>query len=90
METAANVRGLDNDTELVATTNACRDVDDWVAAIIANPGAGALTSYTVEDAQSLLTMTCVRSIESAVCIDASAEGILDFELDDPRLKELQG
>ncbi|TFD17865.1 hypothetical protein [Cryobacterium sp. TMT4-10] len=88
MRAAADVSSSDNSVELLTTLAACASADDWILTLKANPGAGALLSYTTADAESLLDLSCVRAIATAVCIDAAGEGILTYELDDPRLKEL--
>lgn len=74
METAAAVEALDNDAELLATLTACETVDEWVAALQANPGAGSFESYTVAEAEELLSMTCARAPEAVVCVDGAASG----------------
>lgn len=88
MKAAADVTGLDNSAELLTTLADCASADDWILTLKANPGAGALTSYATADAETLLDLSCVRAIDTPVCIDAAEEGILTYELDDPRLKEL--
>jgi hypothetical protein len=87
---AAESAGFKNDPEMIATLSACDDVSGWVGAIKAHPGAGSLISYTTEDAHYLVGIVCVRDPHTPVCEDASALGLLDFELDDPRLAELNG
>jgi hypothetical protein len=67
MQAAAAVTQLNNDTELLATVEACQDPDDWVSGIQHNPGAGSLTSYTRDDAISLLQSICLQSPDSRVC-----------------------
>ncbi|MDQ0895790.1 hypothetical protein [Agromyces ramosus] len=88
MESAAAVVDLDNDDALMATTETCENADEWIVALQHNPGAGSLVSYTVEDAEAFLDLVCIYSIESPVCLDAAAQGILTYELDDPRVLEL--
>jgi hypothetical protein len=88
MKVAADVASLDNDSELLATFDACESADDWIKSLQSNPGAGALVSYTTEDAEALLDISCVRAISTHVCIDAAAAGILTYDVDDPRLDEL--
>ncbi|MRX42342.1 hypothetical protein [Agromyces kandeliae] len=88
MEGAAAVVDLNNDEALMATTEACTNADEWIVALQHNPGAGSLTSYTREDAEYLLDLVCIYSLESPVCLDASAQGILTYELDDPQVLEL--
>jgi hypothetical protein len=76
MEVAAGVVDLNNDVELLATAEACRDTNDWVAGIQANPGAGSLTSYTRLDAIALLRLVCAEAPGSRVCVDAATKGEL--------------
>ncbi|WP_217181605.1 hypothetical protein [Streptomyces sp. AC495_CC817] len=76
MHTAAGVQELDNDTELLATLSSCSTTDEWVQALKANPGAGALTSYSTADAEEFLSMACVKAPETPVCVDAAAAGRL--------------
>ena len=87
---AAENAGFENDAEMIATLSACDDVSGWVDAIKAHPGAGSLISYTTEDAHYFMGLVCVRDPHTLVCEDASVLGLLDFELDDPRLAELNG
>ena len=87
---AAESAGFENDPEMIATLSACDDVSGWVDAIKAHPGAGSLISYTTEDAHYFMGLVCVRDPHTLVCEDASVLGLLDFELDDPRLAELNG
>jgi len=84
---AATIK-VDNDVEVIRTLSECESVDDWVAALKANPAAGSLTSYKTEDAHEFLGLVCVREPDTALCAEASEMGILDFELDDPRLQEI--
>lgn len=88
MVTAEN-EATTSDTAILGTLDACETSESWIAAIQAHPGAGSLTSYTHEDAVALLDLACIRRIDAVVCIDASEQGHLTFELDDPRLPDLQ-
>ncbi|KQO98815.1 hypothetical protein ASF30_12190 [Leifsonia sp. Leaf264] len=88
MADAADVAELNNDRELLRTATGCSTADEWVAALKAHPGAGALTTYTDEDAHGLLALLCVKASDTELCADASQRGLLDFELDDPRLEDL--
>lgn len=72
----------------MATTEACKDADEWIVALLEDPSAGSLTSYTMEDAKEFLDLICTHFIESSVCLDAEAQGILTYQLDDPRVLEL--
>lgn len=76
MRTASLVEKLNNDTELIAKLSACADADLWVEALIEYPGAGAFTSYPVQEAQDLLAMTCAYGMETAPCVHAASIGIL--------------
>lgn len=86
---AAAREATTSDTAILVTLDECENADTWITALQANPGAGALTSYTREDAVYLLDLGCIRRIDAVVCVDAAAEGLLTFELDDPRLADLQ-
>ena len=88
MKAAADVVELDNNAELMETLKVCASADDWIETLKGNPGAGALISYTTADAENLLDLSCVKAITTPVCVDASAAGILTYELDDPAVIEL--
>ncbi|SDN99789.1 hypothetical protein SAMN05216368_1093 [Cryobacterium flavum] len=79
---------MNNDAELIATLSACDDVEGWVAAVKDHPGAGSLIEYTTDDAHYFMGLTCTRDPHTPVCEDAASLGLLDFDLDDPRLQEL--
>ena len=89
MLTAASAETTESESLLLKTLSNCRSADEWIAAIQANPGAGSLTSYSTEDAQELLNLACMRATDTPACIDASSKNLLTFDLDDPRLEELQ-
>jgi hypothetical protein len=88
MSAAADASDADAEDALVATLSECRTVDDWVAALKEHPSAGALTSYSTADAHSVLNLVCLLGPESVVCSEAAERDLLDFDLDDPRLREL--
>jgi len=79
---------LENDAELFETLLECNSVDDWVAGLKANPAAGSLITYSTDDAHEFLNLICIRQPEAELCAEASSRGILDFDLDDPRLRDL--
>jgi hypothetical protein len=77
MAKAAAVAELNNDAEMFATTSACADSAEWVAALKMHPGAGALVEYSTADAEYLLRLVCSHTPETPVCVDAKARGVLD-------------
>jgi hypothetical protein len=89
MAAAADASDTDAEAALVATLSRCRTVDDWVAALNEHPGAGALTSYSSSEAEDVLNLVCLLGPDSVVCAEAADRDLLDFELDDPRLRELE-
>ena len=89
MSAAAEASDPDAESALVATLSACRTVDDWVAALREHPSAGAQTSYSTSDAHDVLNLVCLLGPDTVVCADAADRDLLDFELDDPRLGELE-
>jgi hypothetical protein len=88
MSTAAEATDAQADTALVATLSECRTVDDWVAALKEHPSVGALTSYSTSDAHDVLNLVCLLGPDTIVCGEAAERDLLDFDLDDPRLREL--
>lgn len=86
---AAEREATESDTALLSTLDACETADAWIAALQAHPTAGVLIEYTREDAIESLDFFCVRRVDASVCVDAAAAGMLTYELDDPRLAELQ-
>lgn len=86
---AAEREPTESDTAILSTLDACETADSWIAALQDHPTAGAMTDYTREDAIVFLDFACVRRIDAPVCVDASRSGLLTYELDDPRLGELQ-
>lgn len=78
-----------SDVAILATLDECVAADDWIAALQKHPGAGSLVSYTREEAIAFLDLACIRRIDAPTCIDAAEQGLLSFELDDPRLDDLQ-
>jgi hypothetical protein len=89
MSTAADASETDAEAALVATLSDCRTVDDWVAALKEHPGAGALPTYSTSDAHGVLNLVCLLGPGTVVCADAAERDLLDFELDDPRLRDLE-
>jgi hypothetical protein len=87
--TQAENEPTESDTAILATLDDCLTADQWINALQEHPKAGTLTSYTRQDAIEFLDMACIRRSDAAVCIDAAAQGHLTYELDDPRLVELQ-
>ncbi len=88
MIAAENETG-ENETAILATLDECETAEDWIVGLQAHPTAGSFTSYTRAEAIDFLDLACVRRIDAVVCIDAAEHGHLSFELDDPRLPELQ-
>ncbi|WP_404435171.1 hypothetical protein LG322_08440 [Microbacterium aerolatum] len=78
-----------SDTAILATLDECATADDWISGLQAHPKAGTLTSYSRTEAIELLDIACVSRVDAVVCIDAANAGHLTYELDDPRLTELQ-
>lgn len=77
------------DDAALDTLEACVSVVDWKVGGHKYPEAAGWTEITDEDLDFTLDGWCVQYIKAATCQDASSEGILTFELDDPRLDELQ-
>ncbi len=88
MTAAAEASDVDADEALVTTLTACRTVDDWVAALREHPSAGAQASYSTDDAHAVLNLVCLLGPDTGVCAEAADRDLLDFELDDPRLRDL--
>jgi hypothetical protein len=88
MSAAARASDPDAESALVATLSACRTVDDWVAALREHPSAGSRTSYSTSDAHDVLNLVCLLGPDTVVCTEAAERNLLDFDLDDPRLREL--
>lgn len=86
---AASQEATESDTLILATLDECEKADDWIAALQRYPEAGALIEYSRADAIEFLDMACIRRIDAPTCIDAAEQGLLSYELDDPRLPELQ-
>lgn len=86
---AAEQETGESETAILATLDQCESAEDWIIGLQAHPTAGSFTSYTRAEAIDFLDLACVRRIDAGVCIDASEQGHLTFELDDPRLPELQ-
>jgi hypothetical protein len=87
--TLAEYESVQDDAALLSTLTACPTAAEWIAALQAHPKAGIKTQYSYADAAQSLDWTCVRAIEAPACIDASKQGILTFDLDDPLLDDLQ-
>ncbi len=87
---SAEYESVQDDAALLATLTACPTAAEWITAIKQHPGAGIYTDYEDGRAESMLDSACIRAITAPACIDASKQGILTFDLDDPRLTELQG
>ncbi|MCI1019383.1 hypothetical protein HWD99_12170 [Microbacterium sp. C5A9] len=79
----------ESESAILATLDECENAEDWIVGLQAHPTAGSFTSYTRAEAINLLDIACIRRIDAVVCIDAAEQGHLSFELDDPRLPELQ-
>ena len=90
MSAAASASDTDAEKALVATLSDCRTVDDWVAALKEHPGVGAEDSYSTTDAHAVLNLVCLLGPDTVVCAEAGERNLLDFDLDDPRLRELGG
>jgi hypothetical protein len=88
MSAAAGASDADVESALVATLSECRSVDDWVAALREHPSAGAQPSYSTSDAHDVLNLVCLLGPDTVVCAEAAERDLLDFDLDDPRLREL--
>lgn len=86
---AAEQETGESETAILNTLDECATSDDWIVGLQAHPTAGSFTSYTRAEAIDFLDLACIRRIDAVVCIDAAEEGHLTFELDDPRLPELQ-
>lgn len=86
---AAEQETGESETAILATLDECATADDWIGGLQAHPTAGSFTSYTRAEAIDLLDIACIRRIDAVVCQDAAQHGHLSFELDDPRLAELQ-
>ena len=86
---AAEQETGDSETAILATLDECATAEDWIVGLQAHPTAGSFTSYTRTEAIEFLDLACIRRIDAGVCIDAAEQGHLTFELDDPRLPELQ-
>ena len=88
MSAAAGAPDADADEALVATLSDCRTVDDWVGALKEHPEAGSENSYSTTDAHAVLNLVCLLGPDTVVCAEAAERSLLDFDLDDPRLREL--
>lgn len=86
---AAEQETGESETAILATLDECANSEDWIVRLQAHPTAGSFTSYTRAEAIDLLDIACIRRIDAVVCIDAAEQGHLTFELDDPRLPDLQ-
>lgn len=86
---AAEQETGESETAILATLDECETAEDWIVGLQAHPTAGSFTSYTRAEAIDLLDIACIRRIDAVVCLDAAEQGHLSFELDDPRLPELQ-
>ncbi|MDR6144200.1 hypothetical protein QE375_003754 [Microbacterium foliorum] len=86
---AAEQETGESETAILATLDECATADDWIGGLQAHPTAGSFTSYTRAEAIDLLDIACIRRIDAVVCQDAAEQDHLSFELDDPRLPELQ-
>lgn len=86
---AAELEPAESDRAILSTLDTCVTADLWIVALQAHPLAGTLTSYTRDDAVAFLDLACMRRVDAVVCVDAAAQGLLSYELDDPRLVELQ-
>lgn len=86
---AAEQETGESETAILATLDKCATAENWFVGLQAHPTAGSFTSYTRPEAIDFLDLACIRRIDAVVCIDAAKQGHLTFELDDPRLPELQ-
>jgi hypothetical protein len=86
---AAEQETGESETAILATLDECTNSEDWIVGLQAHPTAGSFTSYTRDEAIDFLDIACIRRIDAVVCLDAAEQGHLTFELDDPRLPELQ-
>ncbi|HXH36246.1 MAG TPA: DUF2510 domain-containing protein [Plantibacter sp.] len=86
---AAENEPFESEVALLATFDECGTAEQWILGIQEHPTAGSFTSYSRAEAIDLLDLGCIRRTDAVVCIDAAAQGHLTYELDDPRLVELQ-
>ena len=70
-----------NDAEFQVTVNACSTVLDWSEALVSYPSALGMTSVTHADAERGVALVCSSTvmdvINSPVCVDAQALGLLN-------------
>ncbi|MFA4895533.1 hypothetical protein [Microbacterium sp.] len=75
--TAAAVPGAeDNNDEVYVTLIACNSVEEWGAAVVANPGVFAMSSVPSSEIDFYTKIVCSGADETPVCSDAVARGIL--------------
>lgn len=75
--TAAAVPGAeDNNDEVYVTLIACSSVDEWGAAVVANPGVFAVSSVPPSEIDFYAMIVCSGADETPVCSDAVARGII--------------
>lgn len=86
---AAENEPSESEVALLATFDECGTAEQWILGIQEHPTAGSFTSYSRAEAIDLLDLGCIRRTDAVVCFDAAAHGHLTYELDDPRLVELQ-
>ncbi|WP_240773590.1 hypothetical protein [Plantibacter sp. M259] len=86
---AAENEPSESEVALLATLDQCGTSEQWILGIQEHPTAGSFTSYSRAEAIDFLDLACIRHTDAVVCIDAAAQGHLTYELDDPRLVELQ-
>lgn len=86
---AAENEPSESEVALLATFDECGTAEQWILGIQEHPTAGSFTSYSRAEAIDLLDLGCIRRTDAVVCIDAAAQGHLTYELDDPRLVEMQ-
>jgi hypothetical protein len=76
MQSAAQVPlSGDNNSEVIATGDACASVDEWWLAVKQNPDAFGATEYPDEEQWIYISTLCGVAENSAVCRDASAQGL---------------
>ncbi|MGS0560102.1 hypothetical protein [Microbacterium aurugineum] len=74
---AAAVPGAeDNNDEVFVTLIACDSVEEWGAAIVANPGVFAVSSVAPSEIDFYTMIVCSGAEETPVCTDAVVRGTL--------------